>query len=224
MDRNPTSSRDASDKFVHEPVVVATNGVNTLSEHLRAETACLHIDAELCLRLPGSVRDRQDYCQLLKRFLGLYEPLERSIEQFDQWERLGFTPRSRQHSTSLTSDLIALEADLQMVRFAHKTVVPKLPTFAHALGALYVVEGSRLGGQVILRGLDEKVAHQIVGATRFMSGRSDKTESTWASFKAALDTFGRSRPRDRADVLVGAERTFRAVTTWFTSRDGAVNR
>jgi hypothetical protein len=36
----------------------------------------------------------------------------------------------------------------------------------------------------------------------------------WQSFKAALDNFGRERPELCADVVIGAERVFRAILAW----------
>ena len=92
---------------------------------------------------------------------------------------------------------------------------PDLPTFAHALGALYVLEGSTLGSRFILRDLETRIGAQIAGATRFLGGRGEAVRPMWQSFKAALDNFGREKPDLRADVVTGAERVFRAILVWF---------
>jgi heme oxygenase len=39
--------------------------------------------------------------------------------------------------------------------------------------------------------------------------------SRWQSFRAVLDEFGSFQPQLCTDVVVGAERTFRAMLAWF---------
>jgi heme oxygenase len=96
------------------------------------------------------------------------------------------------------------------------SLLPDLPTFAHALGALYVLEGSALGGQVILRDIEARIGRQIAGATQFFGGRGTAVGPTWQTFKTALNAFGRQQPFRAADVISGAERVFHAIATWFT--------
>jgi hypothetical protein len=96
----------------------------------------LHTKIESVLGLPGSVRNIKDYCCLLERFLGLYEPLEQSIHGFDEWESNGLTLVGAVHSSRLSNDLLVLGTDLNRAPRAPPAVVPDLPTFPHALGAL----------------------------------------------------------------------------------------
>lgn len=196
--------------------LAATEPEGPLSASLRAETAPLHAQVERLLGLPQSVRGRQDYCRLLARFLGLYEPLERSLAPFYEWQDLGLARCPLHQSTGLSDDLLALGTDPCGVPRAPPAMLPALPTFPHALGALYVLEGAALGGRIILRDLDARLGRQIAGATRFLNGRGAATGPTWTSFRATLDAFGQDRPQVRADVLIGAERVFRAFLDWFT--------
>jgi heme oxygenase len=94
-------------------------------------------------------------------------------------------------------------------------LLPDLPTFAHALGALYVLEGATLGGRVILRDLDARLGTSIAGATRFFGGRREAVGPMWLRFRALLDDFGRERPELHADVTAGAQHVFRAMLVWF---------
>ena len=190
-----------------------------LSARLRRTTAPLDAKVERLLGLPGAVRNRQDYCQLLGRFLGLYEPLGQVFQRFDEWDRLGLTPAARAHAANLALDLSALGIDLSRVPRAPSRMLPNLPTFPHALGALYVLEGATLGGRVILRALEARMAGQIAGATRFLGGHGAAGGPTWQSFRATLDDFGRAQPGSCVDVLSGADRMFRANLAWFTARD-----
>jgi heme oxygenase (biliverdin-IX-beta and delta-forming) len=189
---------------------------HSLSGRLRASTAHLHARVDVLLGLPATVQDRQDYCRLLERFFGLYEPLERSFLRFDEWERLGLALSSRNHSSNLSHDLLALGIDLCRIPLASQAMMPELPTFPHALGALYVLEGSALGGRIILHELEARAAREIAGATRFLEGRGLETGRMWSTFRTTLDDFGCAWPHLREDVLSGAERVFRAILTWFT--------
>jgi len=182
----------------------------SLSAQLQMQTARLHKRVEILLGLPGAIRTQDEYCVWLARFLGLYDPIERSLATFSQWEALGIVPPPHRH-TCLADDLVGPGAAPR----APPAMQPDLPTFAHALGALYVLEGSTLGSRFILRDLETRIGTQIAGATRFLGGRGEAVRPMWQSFKAALDNFGREKPDLCADVVTGTERVFRAILAWF---------
>jgi heme oxygenase len=89
-----------------------------------------------------------------------------------------------------------------------------MPTFAHALGAFYVIEGATLGGRLILRDLEPHLGATIAGASSF-GGRGEAVGPMWQSFRVALDQFSPAQPQLCTDVVTGAERTFRAMLVWF---------
>ncbi len=182
---------------------------------LRAQTAPLHDQIEALLGLPAAICTRDDYVLWLARFLGLYEPLERALAGFPRWDTLGFASPLPRHSAWLAADLVALGADPAGVPRAPPGMLPDLPTFAHALGTLYVLEGATLGGRVILRDLVARIGVPITGATGFFGGRGQAAGPMWQSFRTALDAYGRENPGLCPDVVTGAERTFRALLAWF---------
>ena len=186
-----------------------------LSAQLRAQTAPLHAQIEALLGLPGSIRSRDEYCLWLGRFLGFYEPLERLLVAFPGWEAFGFALPARSQASCLASDLGALGADPRQASRVTSERLPALPTFAHALGAAYVVEGATLGGRIILRDLEMRTGVAPAGATQFFGGRGIATGQMWHSFQAALDAFGRAHASLCVDVVIGAQRTFRAMLAWF---------
>jgi len=188
--------------------IVASSAATPLSARLRAQTALLHNQAATILGLPGAIQTLDHYRDWLGRFLGFYVPVERSLAAFREWSVHGFTLPSPTFSVCLAADLAALGTGTP---HAIPALLPRLPTFAHALGALYVLEGSTLGGQVILRDVERRLGRQISRATRFFNGRGPATGPAWQGFRAALDTFGHNWPRLCADVVTGAQRTFRAI-------------
>ena len=183
-----------------------------LSTMLRTRTACLHKQIEVQLGLPFAIQTLDDYRVWLSRFLGLYGPLEQALAGFTEWHDHGLTLPN--HSFRLGADLGAIGVDPAGVLQAPPALVPRLTSFAQALGAVYVLEGSALGGRVILRDINARVGTEITGATRFFGGGA-ATDQTWQSFKTALDGFGHAFPGLRSDVISGAEGVFRAISAWF---------
>jgi heme oxygenase (biliverdin-IX-beta and delta-forming) len=188
--------------------------IEPLSTLLRTQTACLHEQIEVLLGLPGAIQTLDDYRRWLSWFLGLYEPLEQSLARFSAWGDHGLILPVPNHSARLAADLQAIGIDPAGVSRTPSTLLPPLPTFAHALGALYVLEGSALGGRVILRDIEARIGQQITGATQFFGCRGAAVGQTWQAFKTALDTFGYESPDLGPYVVSGAESVFRAITTW----------
>jgi heme oxygenase len=188
---------------------------NSLSTQLRVRTAPLHRQTENLLGLPGAIHSRDDYLTWLVRFFGLYGPLERLLTVFSDWEAFSFTFPSPSHGACLAGDLTALGVDPDELPRIASHLLPDLSSFAHAVGTLYVLEGATLGGRLILRDLETRLGASIAGATRFFGGRGEAVGPRWQNFRAALDRFGCRQPELRADVVIGAERAFRAFLDWF---------
>ena len=87
--------------------------------------------------------------------------------------------------------------------------MPPLRTHAQLLGALYVMEGSTLGGQVIARQLDKA---GIAGRT-FFAGRAERTGPLWKQFSQLLaeDAAGTTAPDA---VVASAVHTFQSLAAW----------
>jgi heme oxygenase len=185
-----------------------------LSARLRRETATLHHQAETQLNLPDAIQDLQDYAACLASFRRIYRPLETKLLLYDEWRPLNLLLEDRLHTPRLTLDLAALgrlpldEAD------APEEALPHLPTFAHALGSLYVLEGSKLGSQFILSHLDKVLGLQIFGASAFFTGHGSETGQYWQSFKESLDRYGSAHPDEVQSAIEGAAATFAAIGEW----------
>jgi heme oxygenase len=180
------------------------------------ETAAAHALIEARLGLPAAVRTPQDYAVLLGRFFGIYRSLEQLLAGFPDWSESGIALPARGHAECLAADLEALNVDPRTLPLIPRRLLPELPAFPHAVGALYVLEGATLGGRLIMRDLEPRLGPAIAGATCFFGGRGELAVPMWRHFSAALDTFGREQPGHHAAVVAGAERTFHAILAWFT--------
>jgi heme oxygenase (biliverdin-IX-beta and delta-forming) len=186
--------------------------IHPLSHQLRLATAKLHLRAEELMNIPALMFDRGSYADTLNRFHGLYYPLEQALRQYSGWGRLGLNLRERSHVGRLSRDLVALGSEPSP---QHASDIGELTSFEHALGALYVMEGSTLGGRIILRHLEASEIDVPIGAMAFFGGYGPATGSMWRSFVTKLDAFGALHPASRTVVQEGAQQTFLAMITWF---------
>lgn len=206
------------DVVIEQLVLDATTQPEVLlSAELRTHTACLHRTTEDRLGLPGCIRSRADYKSWLARFFGLYQPLESRLAALTDGTPLGPMLQARRQTPALRGDLLALGANPDRLPRASAATLPALPDFAAALGAHYVLEGSTLGGVLILRDLQSRLGDTLGEATRFFGGRGKSLGPMWHSFRAELDAYGQSWPRRRADVVTGAQQTFEAMLAWCNS-------
>ena len=89
---------------------------------------------------------------------------------------------------------------------------PALPaggTRAEALGAAYVLEGSRHGGAVLARRLRRHGDPAVAGACRFFAGTGGAPDVAWGDFRARLDAA--LAPDDLPQAVAAARAVFDAL-------------
>jgi len=88
--------------------------------------------------------------------------------------------------------------------------LPPLTTRAQLLGAMYVLEGSTLGGQVIAR----QLAKAGIAAHAYFTGRGDQTGPLWKAFCQQLEAAGAAE--DSAEIVQSAITVFQALSLWLS--------
>ncbi len=172
---------------------------------LREHTAALHREVEDAVDLPAAVRDRADYLRLLQRLLDLHLPLEQRLDDdawSARWVALDVDLEAHRRAPLLQDDL----RGLGLAPVAGRAPVPPVTSFAGALGAWYVLEGSAVGGRVLLPAL--RAAAGDVPAT-FLAGAG--RTATWPAARAALRRAGTAMgPADAQAAVRSAQAVFRA--------------
>jgi len=113
--------------------------VSSALEELKAATSAHHARLERRVDIERHLRSRDAYRALLERFYGFHRPIEAVLAPFAG----PFTPRHPR----LAHDIAALGGDADTLPTARR--VPAVHSVHDALGVLYVLEGSALGGAVI---------------------------------------------------------------------------
>jgi heme oxygenase len=194
-----------------------------LSIRLRNETRLQHKLVEVACNLPNAVQSISDYKNCLLNFYSIYCPLELHIASFKDLEQMGLSMQERARMPDLQQDLRLMNVDPDLWCDAAPHALPSLPEFPFALGALYVLEGSTLGGQIIMSALQQQMRTPLDMPGGFFAGRGKTTGPLWHQFCVILDAYGQQFPETQADVVEGAKRTFNAITSWFNEYNNKVN-
>jgi heme oxygenase len=176
-----------------------------ISSSLKNDLAVIHAELEQLMQIPERIKTVGDYLACLEMYFGIFQPLEELLATRSGWVALGIDFDERRRTPALVADIAALggvtiPAAIQQPR--------KLLPFAEALGAFYVLEGSTLGGRLILRALERTLGAGLSGATRFFEGHGARTASQWVAFKQVLDFYGEQHKDEYEMILRGAINCF----------------
>ena len=175
-----------------------------LRTRLRTETADAHRALEEELDLMRRLSDREAIVRVLCGLRGFVGPAEAALDH-----ALGLDVMAGRHRVSaLDADLRALGLDWPAIdRLPLCPAAGRARSRATALGALYVLEGARLGGRLIGAALARE-SWVPTGFSRFWSVQPN-ADGQWRRFLALLP----GEP-DGDAVVDGAVETFEALRAW----------
>ncbi len=187
----------------------------TIHERLRAATGPAHDRLESLLPLldPGLTLD--EYRQLLRRFYGFYAPLERAMARAACEEMQAEVAR-RHKSPWLLQDLLALgETETTVLTCSLCCDLPSITSNGQLIGALYVVEGATLGGQMVMRFLRQSLGPQPSHCMRFFQSYGEHVRPMWASFLTVLGAAAQDHAAER-EIIESACATFHSFEAWLS--------
>ncbi|HEY8550653.1 MAG TPA: biliverdin-producing heme oxygenase [Vicinamibacterales bacterium] len=191
---------------------VIAHGQDSVHERLRRATAEQHrrLDRGLGYVLTADLSvDR--YANLLAAFFGFYAPLEDELMR--RQAEAPVLPLIRR-ADLLHRDLLALDRTPDAIPLCAD--LPGLLPLARTAGAIYVIEGASLGGQVIARAVRQLgVGPENGGA--FFTGDGVRTGARWRQVLSWLDAVDRDRGAS-GEMVAAACETFGAITRWLQAR------
>lgn len=172
-----------------------------LNNEIKAATKAAHqqLEKAVVLRLKN-IRSDVDYAEFLKHFYAYFYVVEQAIAPFITAEVLP-DYAERRNSAYLRRDIEALGSNLSELPAA---VAPTVNTTVEALGAMYVLEGSIMGGPYIVQLLQKQ---GIAKGFSFFSGYGETMGRMWGGFTAVLNTAAVS-PEQREAAISKASETF----------------
>lgn len=182
-----------------------------LLAELRARTAEAHTRLERGLDLLREPLERQRFVHLLERFHGFHAVWEPQVARTLGQEASFLTPRQRTHRAA--QDLMALGhsrrdvAELPLCLAAARLVSSP----AAAIGSLYVLEGSTLGGQIISRHLQD-AAWVPQDGLGYFDPYGPATGTMWRHFRLWAESA--SKHGSAEAVVAAAVATFQTLQDW----------
>jgi heme oxygenase len=182
-----------------------------LSEELKESTKKNHqlLEKALVSKIKA-IRSEKEYAELLTLFYSYFGGLESCINEVIDGNLLPDNEQRRK-TQALANDLEHL--GFKSPERATGDDLPQLNTHLQALGALYVIEGSTLGGKIISKMMQQQLGLDAQSLS-FFTGYGDKTEHMWDAFKMALNK-DNLQPGQQAEVIAAANETFLKFGQWF---------
>jgi heme oxygenase len=184
-----------------------------LTDELKETTEAAHAAAEKKMVLAlKRISTPEDYVSMLNWLYGFYAPLEDLVRsQLTEDNFPDMIKRSR--AEYILWDIKEFNTEAQPPDICDH--LPVIDSYARALGALYVLEGSTLGGRIIA-GMISRQLTTTKGISYFI-GYGAETGKMWQSLKDFLD-LPRS-PKENQEIIAAAEDTFINFKNWIDKHE-----
>lgn len=163
----------------------------TAHESLKSATTAAHHSIEKVMGPYFMQPSKENYREMIQNYAAFYENLENRFRHFSDLNDELQLDQRLQKSAWLKDDLSKLEDQQPKMG----TDVPikiddqklRLKSKAEFLGALYVIEGSTLGGQILLKRFKETLGVSESEGGKFFSGYGPETGVMWRRFLSVLN-------------------------------------
>lgn len=194
--------------------LLAASPLPTILDRLRAATRLAHEAVERELDWERRVESLDGYRDLLARLYGfhaVWEPAAAALLA----DHAFFEPRRKAHL--LAADLLCLGLRQSSIDALVLPCAPCVPmaTRADALGAMYVLEGSSLGGQLIARRVSAVLGLGPQSGCSYYGAYGSAVGTMWRDFRARL--LAASSPEADDAMARTALCTFEHLRTWLAA-------
>jgi heme oxygenase len=179
-----------------------------LTEELKEQTKNNHQLLEKKLvAFMRAMRTQNDYLKLLAIFYSYFGGLEHQIQNHLQITQIP-DYASRRKAAALSADIEILGGKQPAI--ATSQFLPEISNHQQALGALYVIEGSTLGGKIISQMINKQLG--LTEGLSFFKSYGEETMAMWQKFQAILD-----QPENLpgTEMIQTANETFFKFSEWF---------
>lgn len=177
-----------------------------LRQRLKDETWDLHQKAEAAMDLMNPKMDSNGYLRILKSLYSFYAAIEPQLKT----SSVGEFYDGREKLPWIVQDLKALGLSDRDILAIPKISVADLKLDLPALwGSLYVIEGSMLGGQMIMKYQSKTLGLDENSGMRFFAGSGVETGRKWQETIAKLNEISDEQTDDA--VISTAKWTFQKM-------------
>lgn len=131
-------------------------------------------------------------------------PLVNAISDLDSRRKLSHINADLSHAAD--------EVSTPQKIFNHENMSP-----AFALGILYVVEGSALGGRFILKNVEKTLGYSAESGASYFAGYGNTTGSMWKHFMNEISEYEAANNAGE-EIIAGAVFAFKSIEKHFSKR------
>jgi heme oxygenase (biliverdin-IX-beta and delta-forming) len=185
----------------------------TFHAHLKQATRPQHEALEAnhySVAMMSGTLTPSEYQAMLSRFYGFYAPIEAQFSALAAMLPAELNLEQRRKLHWLHADLQQLNEDPTTIPACH--LLTPFTTPEQALGCLYVLEGSTLGGQIISRKLHTTLGYTPEHGARFFASYGEQVGMMWKTFMGILEHAGTSGDSDA--IITSAMHTFASFQQW----------
>ena len=187
-------------------------------QNLRTQTASCHTALE---RNPYSKAllspqvTLKDYSVYLQKLYGFVQGFEQKVYPLLLPFDAAIDKRLKTHL--LQSDLSLLNCNIKNIPLVPEEIFKvHYTTTAAALGGLYVLEGSVMGGIIIKKHLQQNLGETINDKMKYFTAYGVTTGTVWKSFLYMLCDAATSSGIE-VEIINSAVQTFKLIDNWITS-------
>ncbi|WP_130736184.1 biliverdin-producing heme oxygenase [Flavobacterium sp. J27] len=176
---------------------------------IKEETKLFHTEVEKVLvKELKALQTQEEYATLLLKLYGFYFSVENKLQDNIE-ESIMPDIKIRKHISHLEKDLMLMGVSFLPI---NNEFSKKITSLSYALGVLYVIEGSTLGGQIIVSMIMKQLDLKDKTLLSYFNSYDAKTQDMWGAFKDNVENSSYSIDGDV--MLQGAKDTFIALKHW----------
>lgn len=161
-----------------------------LSIYIKEATKEAHLQLEKqVIQKMKSISSNADYADFLKYFYTYFSQVENAIAPYITPELLP-DYKDRRHAAAIKNDIEALGSHVNATSVLN---LPEISNPLQAFGALYVMEGSIMGGAIIVKMLEKG---GITDGISFFSGYGEHTHEKWGVFVKTMNNLAKNETEE----------------------------
>lgn len=190
--------------------------MDSLLARLKAGTEQAHLQIEARVDMAESFASLGRYRGLVERFYGFHASWDPRMEE--ALADPGFTAPRRKLPLVLR-DLRALGAEASISSLPVCTDIAPMASRAAALGSMYVIEGSTLGGALLAKEAERRLELTAATGCAYFRSYGREVGPMWKGFRAYAEAA--VPPRHHAVAVEAALATFTVLESWLRERVAA---
>lgn len=191
---------------------------------IKQNTKYLHDKLEL-MEIPKKIYNlsisKDEYLNYLVAFSRIHHLIEKEFLNFNNdWNKYDFSISKYLRSDLLQKDLLIMSDNQKIdIDIYNYLVNQKIDSFAKAIGYLYVLTGSTIGGKILSKKIEENfVGSKYMEANHYFSAFKEETDVLWSVYLEFLNRYmhnNEDNPQIEKDFFTGVTQCYELVIDGF---------